>query len=176
VWLRTQYDPFNARCRRMSNTIRLRNVEPDDLPIFFEQQLDSDAARMAGFASRNRAAFDSHWAKNILGNPTAVTRTILLAGKVVGNIGSWRQDAVRFVGYWIGKEYWGRGIATQALASMLRVVTDRPIRAHVAKHNLASIRVLEKCGFKLEDEDGDELTFVLLSDLRPTEAVENLSG
>jgi len=176
VWLGTQYDPFNARCPHMSDTIRLRNVEPDDLPIFFEQQLDRDAARMAGFPSRNRAAFDSHWAKNILGNPTAVTRTILLAGKVVGNIGSWRQDALRFVGYWIGKEYWGRGIATQALASMLRVVTDRPIRAHVAKHNLASIRVLEKCGFKLEDEHGDELTFVLLSDLRPTEAVENLSG
>jgi RimJ/RimL family protein N-acetyltransferase len=160
----------------MSNTIRLRNVEADDLPIFFEQQLDSDAVRMAGFPSRDRAAFDSHWAKNILGNPSAVTRTILLEGKVAGNIGSWRQDADRFVGYWIGKEYWGRGVATRALAGLLRVVTERPIRAHVAKHNLASIRVLEKCGFTLEDEDGDEVTFVLRSDLRPTEPADDRSG
>jgi hypothetical protein len=62
---------FNARSRHMGTTSRLRNVEPDDLPTFFEQQLDYDAARMAGFPSRNRAAFDSHWATNILGNPTA---------------------------------------------------------------------------------------------------------
>src|SRR5687768_18463372 len=117
----------------MSNKIQLRNVEPGDLPIFFAQQLDDDAARMAGFPSRNRAAFDAHWAKNILGYPTAVIQTILFAGEVAGNIGSWQQDAVRLVGYWIGREYWGRGVATQALASMLNVVTERPIHAHVAK-------------------------------------------
>ena len=144
----------------MGNEIRLRNVEPDDLPIFFEQQLDDEATRMAGFPSRVRAAFDAHWAKNILGNP-AVIQTILFADKVAGNIGSWRQDAFRFVGYWIGKEYWGRGIATRALGRMLLVVTERPLHAHVARHNLASIRVLEKCGFKLEHEEPGELLFVL---------------
>ena len=148
----------------MGNQIRLRDVEPDDLPIFFEQQLDDDAARMAGFPSRDRAAFDAHWAKNILGDPAAMTQTILFADKVVGNIGSWRQDSVRLVSYWIGKEYWGAGIATQALARMLRVVTERPLHAHVAKHNHASTRVLEKCGFTLEHEESDELVFVLRSD------------
>ena len=148
----------------MGNEIRLRNVETDDLPVFFEQQLDGDATRMAGFPSRDRAAFDAHWAKNILGNPAAVMQTIVFAGEVAGNIGSWRQDGVRFVGYWIGKGYWGRGIATQALARMVRVVTERPLHAHVARHNLASIRVLEKCGFRLEHEEGGELLFVLRSD------------
>ena len=150
----------------MSNKIRLRDVEPDDLPIFFEQQLDDDAARMAGFPSRDRAAFDAHWAKNILGDPAAMMQTILFADRVAGNIGSWRQDAVRLVGYWIGKEYWGTGIATEALARMLRVVTERPLHAHVAKHNLASIRVLEKCGFRLEHEKSAEFVFVLRSDPR----------
>ena len=151
----------------MDDDIRLRHVEPDDLPIFFEQQLDEEATRMAGFPSRDRAAFDAHWAKNILGNPPNVARAIVAAGKVAGNIGSWRQDSFRFVGYWIGKEYWGRGIATAALAQMLRVVTERPLHAHVARHNVASIRVLEKCGFKLAHEDPDELLFVLRSDARP---------
>ena len=145
----------------MGNEVRLRDVEPDDLPIFFEQQLDGDATRMAGFPSRDRAAFDAHWAKNILGNPAAVIQTILFADEVAGNIGSWRQDAFRFVGYWIGKKYWDRGIATGALARMLVLVTERPLHAHVASHNLASIRVLEKCGFKFEHEEPGELSFVL---------------
>ncbi|MHB0971222.1 MAG: GNAT family N-acetyltransferase [Thermoanaerobaculia bacterium] len=153
----------------MNNEVRLRNVEPSDLPIFYEQQLDADATRMAAFPSRDRAAFDAHWATNILGNPSAVTQTILLDGQVAGNIGSWLQDGVRLVGYWIGKEYWGKGVATRALAAFLHLMTERPLCAHVVRHNAGSIRVLEKCGFIVEREEsagvaGDdvaELVFVL---------------
>ena len=142
----------------MSNDIRLRDVQPDDLNIFFEQQLDPDATRMADFPSRDRTAFDAHWASNILGNPMAVAQTVLLDGKVAGHIGSWQQDGARLVGYWIGKEYWGKGVATEALARLLYIVTARPLHAHVAKHNLASIRVLEKCGFRLEREEVVEVS------------------
>lgn len=153
----------------MTNEVRLRNVEPNDLPIFYEQQLDADATRMAAFPARDRAAFDAHWATNILGNPSAINQTIVVDGQVAGNIGSWRQDGVRLVGYWIGKEHWGRGVATRALATFLHRVTERPLRAHVARHNVGSIRVLEKCGFSVEPqesgevagEDGTELVFVL---------------
>jgi RimJ/RimL family protein N-acetyltransferase len=147
--------------RTMTGEVRLRDVEPDDLPIFFEQQLDADATRMAGFPSRDRAAFDAHWANNILGNPAGVTKTIVLDDEVAGYIGSWTQDGVRLIAYWIGKESWGRGVATQALAAFLRLVTARPLRAHVVPHNLASIRVLEKCGFRMEREEGAELVLVL---------------
>jgi RimJ/RimL family protein N-acetyltransferase len=153
----------------MSNEVRLRNIEPDDLPIFYEQQLDADATRMAAFPARDRASFDAHWATNILGNPAAMKQTILLDGRVAGNIGSWSQDGVRLVGYWIGKEHWGKGVATRALAAFLHLVTERPLHAHVAKHNIGSIRVLEKCGFSLDraesvEEPGTdvpELVFVL---------------
>ena len=137
----------------MSNEVRLRNVEPNDLPIFYEQQLDADATRMAAFPSRDRAAFDVHWATNILGNPATVTQTILVDGQVAGYIGSWPQDGVRLVSYWIGKEHWGKGVATRALATFLHLVTERPLYAHVAKHNVGSIRVLEKCGFCVEREE-----------------------
>ena len=140
----------------MSDEVRLRDVEPDDLPIFYEQQLDGDATRMAAFPARDRAAFDAHWATNILGNPVAVMQTILLDGQVAGNIGSWRQGGVRLVGYWIGKEHWGKGVATRALAAFLHVVTERPLYAHVARHNVGSIRVLEKCGFTFEREESAE--------------------
>lgn len=141
----------------MSNEVRLRNIEPVDLPIFYEHQLDVEATRMAAFSARDRAAFDAHWAANILGNPRAVNQTILVDGQVAGNIGSWPQEGVRLVGYWIGKEYWGKGVATRALAAFLRLVTERPLHAHVAKHNVGSIRVLEKCGFSLEHEETVEV-------------------
>jgi RimJ/RimL family protein N-acetyltransferase len=134
----------------MNDTVRLRNVEPGDLPIFYEQQLDPDATRMAAFPARDRASFDAHWETNILGNPDAIAQTILVDGEVAGNIGSWPQEGVRLVGYWIGKEYWGKGVATRALFAFLHQVTDRPLHAHVVKHNVGSIRVLEKCGFSLE--------------------------
>jgi len=142
----------------MSDEVRLRDVEPGDLPIFYEHQLDADATRMAAFPARDRAAFDAHWATNILGNPEALMQTILADGQVAGNIGSWRQDGVRLVGYWIGKEHWGKGVATRALASLLHLVTARPLYAHVARHNVGSIRVLEKCGFRREREESVELS------------------
>ena len=134
----------------MNDRVRLRDVEPDDLPIFYEQQLDPDATRMAAFPSRDRASFDAHWERNILGNPDAIAQTILVDDEVAGNIGSWTQEGVRLVGYWIGKEYWGKGIATRALSAFLHQVTHRPLYAHVVKHNIGSIRVLAKCGFSLE--------------------------
>jgi RimJ/RimL family protein N-acetyltransferase len=137
----------------MRDDIQLRDVEPTDLPIFYEQQLDADASRMAAFPPRDRAAFDAHWAINVLGNSAAVKQTILVNGQVAGNIGSWLQDGVRLVGYWLGKEHWGKGVATRALIALLRLVTERPLYAHVAKHNAGSIRVLEKCGFRVEREE-----------------------
>ena len=152
---------------KMNSEVRLRNFDPSDLPIFYEQQLDPEATRMAAFPSRDRSAFETHWAKNVIGNPAAITQTIVVDGEVAGNIGSWTQEDVRLVGYWIGKEHWGKGVATRALAAFLHVVTERPIHAHVAKHNVGSIRVLEKCGFALEREEtvelgGDDITDLVL--------------
>jgi RimJ/RimL family protein N-acetyltransferase len=107
---------------------------------------------MAAFPSRDWEAFIAHWTR-ILADPTCITQTILYNEQVVGNIGSWEQEGEREVGYWIGKEYWGRGIATQALIAFLRQITVRPLSARVVKHNHASRRVLEKGGFKVVGED-----------------------
>jgi hypothetical protein len=57
------------------------------------------------------------------------------------------------VSYWIGKPYWGRGVATRALLAFLKRIKVRPLYARAAKDNLASLRVLEKCGFTRIGED-----------------------
>lgn len=136
----------------MRNDVLLRDVIQDDLAIFFEHQLDREASEMAAFPPREWEAFMAHWTK-ILEDEAVLKKTVLFDGQVAGNIVSFEQFGKREVGYWIGKEYWGRGIATQALSEFLGHVATRPLYAHVAKHNVASIRVLEKCGFAIVGED-----------------------
>ena len=139
----------------MPTTILLRDVIESDLPIFFEQQMDPVANQMAAFPARDREVFMAHWTK-ILADESNILKTILFDGQVAGSIVSWKQPgegSEQEVGYWLGREYWGKGIATRALLALLDHVKTRPLYAHVAKHNLASIRVLEKCGFTITGED-----------------------
>ncbi len=136
----------------VTDAVRLRDVTEGDLPILFEQQWDPEANRMAAFPARDREAFMVHWMK-ILGDATVTKKAILFDDQVAGNIVSFEQSGVPKVGYWIGKSYWGKGIATKALSEFLGYVEARPLYAHVAKHNVASIRVLEKCGFTICGED-----------------------
>lgn len=94
----------------------------------------------------------AHWAK-IMKDESVILRTILFGSQVAGNIVSFEMSGEREVGYWLGQEFWGKGIATQALSAFLAQVTIRPLYAHVAKHNIASQRVLEKCGFVVCGQD-----------------------
>ncbi|MFN2442175.1 MAG: GNAT family N-acetyltransferase [Thermoanaerobaculia bacterium] len=134
----------------------LRETEVTDLPIFLEQQLDPEAARMASLLPRDRDAFMAHWG-NIFGDEGVVTRTALLEAEVAGYVVCYEKEGQHLLGYWIGREFWGRGVATQAVAGFLGFVKVRPLRAFVAEQNRASIRVLEKSGFALRDRSvGDD--------------------
>jgi RimJ/RimL family protein N-acetyltransferase len=128
----------------------LRDVIEEDLPVFFEHQRDPEAVEMAAFPSREREPFYEHWHR-IMGDDELVAKTIVSDGEVAGNISSWERDGKRLVGYWLGREFWGRGLATQALAELMEELTVRPLYAEVSTTNVGSIRVLEKCGFTVVD-------------------------
>jgi RimJ/RimL family protein N-acetyltransferase len=135
--------------------LTLRDVDDADLPIFFEHQLDPQANHMAAFTAKDpadRVAFMAHWAR-ILADQTTVNRTIVFEGRVAGHVASFIQAGEREVTYWVGREFWGRGLATGALAALLGIVRERPLFARAAKDNLGSLRVLEKCGFRIIGED-----------------------
>ena len=135
--------------------VALRDVTTDDLPLFFQQQLDPTANWMAAFTpvqTDDWDAFVARWAR-ILDDETRVARTILWNGEVAGNVSSFILFGDPAVGYWLGQEYWGKGIATRSLAAFLEVVTIRPLYARAAKDNIGSRRVLEKCGFVICGED-----------------------
>ncbi len=116
---------------------------------------------MAAFPARERDAFFVHWRDKVLGNPNGIARTILCDGVVAGNIVSWLHDDRREVGYWLGREFWGKGIATRALEAFLAIDTTRPLHAYAVHHNLGSIRVLQKCGFTSIGTDAEGVTLVL---------------
>jgi RimJ/RimL family protein N-acetyltransferase len=129
----------------------LRDVGESDLPILFAHQKDPEASRMAAFLPRDpsdRDAFLTHW-RGILADPTKIAKAILWNGQLAGTVGSFLGDGKPQITYWIGKKFWGNGIATQALAELLHIVNDRPLYASTASDNVASIRVLEKCGFAM---------------------------
>jgi len=128
--------------------VRLRDVETADLPALFLIQLDPEGNRMAAVIPRDEATFYAHWAK-ILAERSAVVKTIHADGVLVGSISCFNRDEKDFVGYWIAKEHWGKGIGSRALMLLLDEVSIRPLHARVAKDNTASLRILQKCGFEI---------------------------
>lgn len=150
----------------MTDDVRLVDVTADHLPVLFEQQLDPEGLRMAAFPARDREAFLAHWAK-ILADASLIKKAILFEDRLAGHIGAFAVHGETLVGYWLGREFWGQGIATRALAAFLPLVPARPLHAHVAKHNVGSIRVLEKCGFTVAREepvssDGEEIAELVM--------------
>jgi RimJ/RimL family protein N-acetyltransferase len=119
----------------------LRDVVEGDLDAFYEQQREPEANRMALFPARDREAFDAHW-QRVLADETVTKKTIVFEGQVAGNAGCWQQDGRRYVGYWLGRDFWGKGLATRALAELVDEVNARPLHAWVATSNVGSIRVL----------------------------------
>lgn len=130
-------------------SIRLRPVQPGDLPRMYELQLDPESNRMAVTIPRIREAFDSHFAK-VLDDPGIAARVVLFGEAIVGFISCFPRAGQDHVGYWIDREYWGRGFASRALHLLLQEVAKRPLVATAATSNGASLRVLQKCGFVVE--------------------------
>ena len=131
--------------------IVLRDVEDRDLDTFFDHWVDDEARRMAAFTpadAHDRAAFTARWERQ-RGNPSILVKTIVLDGEPVGSIASWDNDGNREITYWIGRAHWGKGIASRALQAFLDIELTRPLFAAAAADNTASLRVLEKCGFRV---------------------------
>jgi RimJ/RimL family protein N-acetyltransferase len=129
----------------------LRDVVDGDLDVLFSHWTDPEANRMAAFTAADpydRVAFDERW-RRLRADPSLTVRAIEVDGAVAGSIGSWDGESGREVTYWLGREHWGRGLATRALGEFLATVERaRPLHAATAADNVGSQRVLEKCGFR----------------------------
>lgn len=164
--------------------LSLRSVTESDLPIFFTLQQDPTANHMAAFTAKDptdHALFTAHW-RRILATETVIIRTIVLhpqisggQEQIAGHVLSYEEEGKTEVSYWIDRALWGQGIATQALTLFLAEQTARPLYARVAKDNIGSRRVLEKCGFAVIGEEqgfanarGQEIPELILMLKSPT--------
>jgi RimJ/RimL family protein N-acetyltransferase len=120
--------------------IALRPVRESDLDGLFDQMRDPESVWMAAFTPDDpddRQWFSGHIAK-LLASPDITLRAV---------------EGQTEVTYWIDRAAWGRGIASRALALFLEVVRGRPLYARAASDNAASLRVLEKAGFRVVDTE-----------------------
>lgn len=128
-----------------------------DLETFFLFQTDEEANQMAAFTAEDpwdKAAYMKKWTA-IVHNDQINMQSIRMDGQLVGSVLHFTMDGNTYVSYWIGRQYWGRGIASKALQLFLQTTGIRPLLAQVAYDNYGSQRVLEKCGFvKVATEKG----------------------
>jgi RimJ/RimL family protein N-acetyltransferase len=89
----------------------------------------------------------THWATRVLGDPTVFVQTVTVDGEPAGNVVAWWEQDRRFIGYWFGRRYWGRGIGTKAVTLFLAREDARPLHADPFSRNTGSVRLLERCGF-----------------------------
>ncbi len=144
--------------------VRLREVRDDDLLVLHAYENDPEAVRRSKFTPRPLDAFLKHWRERIIRDPDSLVRTVTVDGEVAGSVVSWTaKDGRRFVGYWLGRPYWGRGVGTRALGLFLELERVRPLYADPFSGNTASVRLLEKHGFEHvgTDRDGDDVFAVL---------------
>jgi RimJ/RimL family protein N-acetyltransferase len=134
--------------------LTLRDVYESDLAVFFQHQQDPVANYMAAFTAEDPSdhqAFLDHWSR-ILADDSTLTQSISFDGAVVGHVATFEQFGEREITYWVDRAYWNQGIATAALRQFLPRIATRPLYARAAKDNIASRRVLEKCGFVITGE------------------------
>ena len=140
-----QSPPIRA-ANRPPVEVHLRELTAADLPALFALENDPMSSRQAAVVPRDWEAFQAHWAK-VLTNADVTTRGILQEDKLVGQVSSFSRDGKSWVGYWIDRAHWNRGIATRGLALLLEQLATRPLFARIALQNVASRRVLERRGF-----------------------------
>ena len=124
------------------------------------------------------------WLSRVTKQVPATNFAIVVNDELVGVIGFEMDTGSRKhcaeIGYWLGKDYWGHGIATDTLQAVTEYAFAhhelKRLQAHVFSWNTASMRVLEKCGYQREGwlrqstvKDGkmvDEALYAKLFDLR----------
>ncbi|UBU12380.1 GNAT family N-acetyltransferase [Nonomuraea gerenzanensis] len=158
----------------MDDVVLLRDVTEADLEVLLEYEHDPEAVRRSRFPPREREAFMHHWKTRVLGDPTGLVQAVTVGGELAGNLVAWWEGDRRFIGYWLGRAYWGRGVGTRALGLFLEKEQVRPLYADPFHENLASVRLLERHGFERtgtvwHDED-EHILLVLHPSREPGEA------
>ena len=122
-------------------SVSLRPAVVEDIELFYQLQQDPVAVWMAAFTSvelTDRSVFDSRW-RRILADDEVTVKTVLSGTEAVGQVLTHPGADGTEISYWIAREHWGRGHATEAVQLLLAETPARPIFARAAQDNAGSI-------------------------------------
>lgn len=130
--------------------VSLRAVEDGDLDAIYRQLSDPESIRMAAFTAEDQADHRAFLDRitRLRADASVSFRVIDVDGAVAGTIGFFRVDDEPELTYWVERSTWGQGIASAAVRILLAEIAERPLYARAASDNVASLRVLEKAGFR----------------------------
>jgi ribosomal-protein-alanine N-acetyltransferase len=138
--------------------IALRPFEEVDVPFLVEYLNDAKVTLfITGAIAQPYSLDDAQWwikHSNCAEHIKAITYQGQFVGCISADVGLFEYNRSAELGYWIGQEYWNKGIATQAVeqfsAALINTTNIKRLFVSVVSANLASIRVLEKNDFVQE--------------------------
>ncbi len=145
-----------------SGRLILRQVTPEDAPDFFACQSDPDVFRYAGRSEETslesarhmlNILFKRHQEQTMLSSAIVLKENLRFIGRF--QMEEWSDENHRAaVGYLLGKQYWGKGYATEALRAVITYLFEQTtvnrIDTFAWSENIASTRVMEKAGMRFE--------------------------
>lgn len=151
----------------MNKKLTLRKYRLSDLKIIYRLFANDKVLKNLSLSKRAKEISikeEKEWIKKVLKEYKRKKKeqlhlAVVVNGEIVGGIGAKEIDYKNQkaeIGYWFGEEYWGKGYATEAIKKFSKILIKEyklvRIEAFPYSRNIASQRVLEKAGFKLEGE------------------------
>lgn len=130
--------------------VELAKTTLEDLETLFVFQTDKDGIQMAAFTAKDpndKEFYMEKWTK-IVENPDIKMLTLRFKNEIVGSVIHFDVMDETHISYWIDKQHWGKGFATEGLKAFIKDSVKRPLFARVAYDNFGSQKVLENCGFQ----------------------------
>lgn len=145
----------------INDLVYLRELNESDIPAWFERATDVESADLAGDPIPESIAMGAQWLqrhRDRFKQRAAIRWAIVPRGQTdsVGTIGliiSEKERGLAELGFVVGRACWGKGIGTAAAQLVKRYAFESlgllELSAEVLQRNPASVRLLEKVGFRL---------------------------
>lgn len=169
-----------------SERLLFRSHEAGDLDAFCAMEADAEVRRYVGGAPRTKEAAEQRFRERAMcpvDGRLAMWASVLKADdRYVGRCGLYPHleggeevAGEGVLGFYLAREFWGRGLATEAGRAFVNFGFDElnltRIVTSVQVENAASIRVLEKLGFGLKEIERGSRSFYHFELVRPEEGL-----
>lgn len=154
----TEYNKKIIHTERMI----LRHFKKNDLEDLYEYCSQNGVGEMAGWPKHTSIEYTKKVLEYYMKNENLFAIVYKKNNKVIGHIGvnedcEGRRKDIKELGYALNRKYWNKGIMTEVLKEFIRVVFERwqeinYVYACCFKHNFASKRLIERCGFRFNKE------------------------